>query len=196
MFAFTRLIVSTAAVCGLAQAVQIQSVSTKRRQRGVEKRLMKELKEICNSVDLGVSAFPQDETAGLFNWRGTIEGPADTPYENGEFKLQITIPENYPFQAPKVEFLTKIYHCNVAPDGSICLDILKHQWSSCNTILTILLSLRSLLNDPNPDDPLVAEIGKQLKSNKSEHNKCAREWTELYAMGNNTPLQNGDVNMD
>ena len=65
--------------------------------------------------------------------------------------------------APKVRFLTKIYHPNVDKVGRICLDILKDKWSPALQIRTVLLSLQALLSSPNPDDPLdntVAEIWK------------------------------------
>merc|ERR1712167_562566 len=101
-------------------------------------------------------------------------GPSDSPYAGGIFFLDIQFPTDYPFKPPKIKFNTKIYHCNVNNNGSICLDILSGQWSPALTISKVLLSICSLLTDPNPDDPLVPEIARQYKSDKEKHDKTAK----------------------
>ncbi len=64
-----------------------------------------------------------DSNARFF--RVIVEGPRDSPYEGGFFKLQLFLPEDYPMSAPKCLFTTKIYHPNIDNLGRICLDILK-----------------------------------------------------------------------
>lgn len=105
----------------------------------------------------------------------------DSPYEGGVFFLDIRFPNDYPFKPPKIKFVTKIYHCNVNAKGGICLDLLKENWSPALTTPKVLLSISSLLTDPNTDDPLVPEIAKLYKSNKKRHDKTAREWTQKFA---------------
>ena len=109
-------------------------------------------------------------------------GPEDSPYHQGVFFLNIQFPPDYPFKPPKVTFTTKVYHMNINSNGQICLDILKDQWSPALTIPKILLSISSLLTDPNPTDPLVTEIASQYRENKAKHDQTAREWTQRYAM--------------
>ena len=144
------------------------------------KRLTKELSDMQKDPPPNCSAGPATED--IFKWQATIMGPCDSPFEGGVFFLEITFPADYPFKPPKVTFKTKIYHPNVNASGGICLDILKDQWSPALTMAKVLLSICSLLTDPNPDDPLVAEIAKVYKTNRTLYNKHARDHTLKYAM--------------
>jgi len=109
-------------------------------------------------------------------------GPPESPYQGGVFFLTIHFPTDYPFKPPKVAFTTRIYHPNINSNGSICLDILRSQWSPALTISKVLLSICSLLCDPNPDDPLVPEIARIFKTDRDKYTELAREWTRKYAM--------------
>ena len=145
------------------------------------KRISKELQDIQKDPPTNCSAGPVDNN-DLFNWAATIMGPTECPYQGGVFFLNIRFPSDYPFKPPKVNFTTKIYHPNINANGSICLDILKDQWSPALTISKVLLSISSLLTDPNPDDPFVPDIATLYKSDRDAYEKNAKEWTKKYAM--------------
>lgn len=95
----------------------------------------------------GISAFPND--GDLLNWTATIEGPSETPYAGLTLKLAFQFPPTYPYTAPTVTFRTPIYHPNIDFSGRICLDILKEKWSAIYNVQSVLLSLQSLLGEPN-----------------------------------------------
>lgn len=143
-------------------------------------RLNKEYRDILKTPPDGVTAGPKN--GNLYEWIATLVGPAGTPYEGGVFKLKICFPPEYPFKAPKITFTTPIYHCNISAKGDICLDILKDNWSPALTISKVLLSISSLLNDPNPNDPLEADIATLYRSNRVTHDKLAREHTAKNAL--------------
>ncbi|KAG1176821.1 hypothetical protein G6F70_006190 [Rhizopus microsporus] len=126
------------------------------------KRINKELKDLERDPPSSCSAGPIGDD--LFHWQATIMGPEDSPYQGG------------------INFTTKIYHPNINGNGSICLDILKDQWSPALTISKVLLSVCSLLTDPNPDDPLVPELAHIYKTDRARYEATARDWTRKYAM--------------
>jgi len=143
------------------------------------KRIQKELQDLAKDPPSSCSAGPENDD--LFHWQATIMGPPDSPYQGGVFFLQIFFPTDYPFRPPKVNFTTRIYHPNINSNGSICLDILKDQWSPALTISKVLLSICSLLTDPNPDDPLVPDIAQIFKTDRARYDATAREWTRKYS---------------
>ncbi len=149
---------------------------------GTLRRIKKELEEMQKNP-------PENCSAGLihdsdpFHWQATIIGPEGTPYHGGIFNLKIELSPDYPFRVPHITFITQIYHCNVNKNGSICLDILKDKWSPALTISKALLSICSLMDDPNPNDPLRYEIADLFLKDKAKHDATAREMTLTYATG-------------
>ena len=144
------------------------------------KRIVRELADLRKDPPLNCSAGPVDE-ADVFIWEGVLFGPDDSPYSGGVFKVNIQFPVDYPFKPPRVVFNTKIYHPNINKAGFICLDILKNNWSPALTVSKVLLSILSMLTDPNPKDPLEPDIATQYTNNRADYEMTAREWTMAYA---------------
>ncbi|CAL6371844.1 unnamed protein product [Bathycoccus prasinos] len=122
-------------------------------------RLSKELREIASDKASGVSVELVGDS--LAHMRGTITGPSETPYQGGTFLVDIHITNSYPFEPPKMKFLTK--------------------WTPALTIKTALLSVQALLAAAEPDDPQDAVVAKMYVSNRAQFDLQAKEWTEKYA---------------
>ena len=135
-------------------------------------RLQTELMSLMTSSDAGISAFPDGDN--IFSWVGTIEGAKGTAYENLKYSLTLSFANEYPFKAPVVKFSTPCFHPNVDQFGNICLDILKEQWSPAYNVRTILLSIQSLLGEPNNDSPLNTHAAG-LWSNQEEYRKLLQK---------------------
>ncbi|KAK7043760.1 Ubiquitin-conjugating enzyme E2 C [Paramarasmius palmivorus] len=133
----------------------------------VAKRLSNELMTLMMSSSPGISAFPKSD-GNLFEWVGTIEGAPGTVYAGLAFRISISFPPNYPYVAPTIKFETPCYHPNVdLAGGSICLDILQDKWSAVYSVQTILISLQSLLGEPNNASPLNSDAAS-LWNNQDE----------------------------
>lgn len=145
------------------------------------RRIEREILEMEREPPAGCTAGPES-SENIRKWKAVIVGPPETPYEGGVFTLEINFPIDYPFKPPHCKFITKIYHPNINGEGGICVDILKPtSWSPALTIGKVLLSISSLMADPNPDDPLMPEIAQVFKTNPQRFRSIAREWTRTYA---------------
>ena len=127
-------------------------------------------------------AQPVDPSKDLTNWIGWIDGPEESPYYNGRFSLSLKFPSDFPFKPPEMKFVTAIYHPNISSKGEICLDILHSQWSPALTIRGLLISLCSLLTDPNPAHGLNKEALQLFRTNKQKYEEIAKQWTINHAM--------------
>lgn len=143
----------------------------------VSKRLQKELMNLMMSAEKGISAFPDGEN--IFKWIGTITGAETTVYSGQKYRLSLEFPNSYPYAPPVVKFLTPCYHPNVDLSGSICLDILKDKWSALYDVRTILLSIQSLLGEPNNDSPLNAQAS-MMWLNQAEYKKYLDAFYEKH----------------
>eukprot|EP00768_Dysnectes_brevis_P006836 gnl/Dysnectes_brevis/554_a612_8429.p1 GENE.gnl/Dysnectes_brevis/554_a612_8429~~gnl/Dysnectes_brevis/554_a612_8429.p1 ORF type:complete len:148 (-),score=49.65 gnl/Dysnectes_brevis/554_a612_8429:37-480(-) len=143
------------------------------------RRIQKELIDFRKEPPTNCSGGPVGDD--LYQWQATIMGPSESPYDGGIFFLTIFFPPDYPFRAPRIKFATKIFHPNISEDGQICLDILKGEWSPVLTIAKVLLSISSLLDDPNPEDPLNGKAARLLKTDPERYRSTVKEWTRKYA---------------
>mmetsp|Transcript_27275 Transcript_27275/g.50043 ORF Transcript_27275/g.50043 Transcript_27275/m.50043 type:complete len:154 (-) Transcript_27275:36-497(-) len=140
------------------------------------RRLMRDFKRLQKDPPDGISGAPCDND--ILKWNAVIFGPEDTEWDGGTFKLSLDFGEDYPNKAPKVKFLSKMFHPNVYADGSICLDILQNQWSPIYDIAAILTSIQSLLCDPNPNSPANGEAARLFTENRREYERNVRECVE------------------
>lgn len=114
----------------------------------------------------------------------------DTPYHQGTFHVKLVLGEDYPNSPPKGYFITTIYHPNVHQGtGDICVDTLKKEWNSTNTLETIFTVIRCLLIIPNPDSALNSEAAHKFQYDNENFVKRAKLFTEAHAM----PDQNENV---
>lgn len=147
------------------------------------RRITKELKELEQDSSItDISAGPIGDD--LFNWNATILGVEGTPYENGVYFLKIRFPQDYPFKPPKIKFETQIYHVNINDRGGIDCDVLKDNWSPALTICKSLQCVRACMTyGGNPDDPLVHEHARLMKTDIVQFCKNAADYNHKYAEG-------------
>ncbi|VVT49469.1 uncharacterized protein SAPINGB_P002285 [Magnusiomyces paraingens] len=156
-----------------------------------ERRIFKEFESIKADASSGVTLEIIDE-ANMSHLKGTFRGPPGTPYEGGVFQVDINLPPEYPFKPPKMKFDTKVYHPNVSSQtGAICLDILKDTWTPILTLRSCLISLQSLLQSPEPNDPQDAEVANHYRKDYKGFAETARYWTQHYAQPAGTPVAPG-----
>lgn len=148
-------------------------------------RISKEIAMLKKNPPPGAHTWQVDEDK-LDHLEADVLGPSDSPYSGGVFKLEILLPEKYPYEPPKIRFQTKIYHPNIDEGGRICLDILKPlpqgAWKPVMNVSSCLTSLQVLMSEPNPDDPLMPEIAEQFQYQREKFNQTAAEWTKNYAI--------------
>ena len=109
-------------------------------------------------------------------------GPKGTPYEDGLWKVRVKLPEQYPFMPPQIQFVNMIYHPNITPFGTVCLDVIRHAWTESYTLTHIFeYFLPQLLTQPNPDDPIYFSAAFLYNNKPEEYKKKVLEWVRKYA---------------
>ncbi|GIQ87256.1 hypothetical protein KIPB_009258 [Kipferlia bialata] len=144
--------------------------------RTASQRLVSELRRFEREPVPGVMLVNTDD---MRSWRACIMGPSESPYEAGVFELKVEFPKEYPNRPPTCTFITKVFHPNVGDGGSICASVFDSHWSCSYTVQALLLNIRSLLEDPNPNSPLNSDAAQLYMKDRRKYNrrvrKCVRE---------------------
>lgn len=149
------------------------------------RRLMAEYKQISTNPPDGIAAGPVTED-NFFEWEAAITGPENTPFQDGVFIAKLSFPQDYPLNPPKMRFKSEIFHPNIYTDGRVCISILhppgndplgyessNERWSPVQSIEKILLSVMSMIAEPNTESPANVDAAKAWRENPAEFKKRA-----------------------
>jgi ubiquitin-conjugating enzyme E2 S len=92
------------------------------------KNLWRQQKDLLNKHPDGIRIIINDEDP--LDVQADVEGPKETPFEGGIFRVKFHFGSEFPLAAPKGYFLTKIFHPNVSEKGEICVNTLKRDWDT------------------------------------------------------------------
>jgi len=147
------------------------------------KRLFHEYKQLLRDPPDGIAAGPIDED-NIFEWEGLIQGPPDTEYDGGCFHCTLRFPRDYPLSPPVMKFTKPLWHPNIYPSGKVCISILHapgedqfgyeqscERWSPVQSVEKVLMSVISMLAEPNDMSPANVESAKQWRSDREAFRK-------------------------
>jgi len=144
------------------------------------RRLQKELGDIRKSNLKSFRDIQVDES-NLLNWQGLLV-PENSPYNKGAWRIDIVFPAEYPFKPPKVSFRTKIYHPNIDEKGQVCLPIISAEnWKPATKTDQVIQALVTLVNDPEPEHPLRADLAEEYTKDRKKFLKNAEEFTRKHS---------------
>ncbi|XP_059919957.1 ubiquitin-conjugating enzyme E2 L3b [Gadus macrocephalus] len=144
------------------------------------RRLAKELSEIRKSELKNFGSIQVDDT-NILSWQGLIV-PDKPPYDKGAFRIEIIFPPEYPFKPPKITFKTKIYHPNIDEKGQVCLPLISAEnWKPATKTDQVIQSLIALVEDPQPEHPLRADLAEEYSKDRKKFFKNAEEFTKKHS---------------
>ncbi|XP_045034327.1 ubiquitin-conjugating enzyme E2 G2 isoform X2 [Daphnia magna] len=158
------------------------------------RRLMAEYKQLTLNPPEGIVAGPINEE-NFFDWECLIVGPDGTCFEGGVFPAKLTFPTDYPLSPPKMQFTCEMFHPN---NGRVCISILHapgddplgyessaERWSPVQSVEKILLSVISMLAEPNDESGANIDAAKMWRDNRAEFDRIA---TRIVRKSLNIPL--------
>ncbi|KNC48974.1 ubiquitin carrier protein [Thecamonas trahens ATCC 50062] len=130
----------------------------------------------------------------IYHWEVYMAGPPDSTHEGGVFRAELEFPKDYPYNPPKMSFTSTMWHPNIhgPPDtGKVCISILHppveefgsgeslaERWNPIQTVETVLISVRSLLGDPNLSSPANIDAGVEYRNDMDAYKARLRELCE------------------
>jgi ubiquitin-conjugating enzyme E2 R len=156
------------------------------------KLLQNTYKKLMDEPVEGFNCVPHEDN--FLVWSVYLEGPKDTPYEGGIFELMMEFPVDYPMEPPKLKFVSEFWHPNVFKDGNICISILhsststdnRHnelesdaeRWMPSQTVSSVILSVMSLLNDPNFSSPANIDASVMWRKDFEKYREVCKKIVE------------------
>ncbi|KAF7647615.1 hypothetical protein LDENG_00169710 [Lucifuga dentata] len=123
----------------------------------------------------------QVDESNILTWQGLIV-PENAPYDKGAFRIEIIFPSEYPFKPPKITFKTKIYHPNIDEKGQVCLPMISTEnWKPTTKTNQVIQALVALVNTPQLEHPLRAELAEEYTKDLKKFLKNAEEFTKKYS---------------
>eukprot|EP00041_Stephanoeca_diplocostata_P005771 m.68477 g.68477 ORF g.68477 m.68477 type:complete len:154 (+) comp15985_c0_seq1:137-598(+) len=145
------------------------------------KRVGKELSKLANNLPEGVHSITPEED-NILHWTCKLL-PTKEPYNCGAFDFSVDFPEQYPFAPPKITFITKILHPNFDENGEVCLQAIDAaKWKPATKMDQVFVSLRELIENPEPDHPLRTDLAEQFVADRKSFEKHAKEHAKKHAL--------------
>jgi len=157
---------------------------------GAQRLLQNQFKQLMKEPVEGFTVEIPDES-NMFEWDVYIQGPQDTEFEGGIFKAKMSFPQDYPYKPPELRFVSDFWHPNVYTDGKVCISILhppgddpmsgerpEERWSPAQSVTTILLSVISLLADPNISSPANVDASVEWRRHRDTYKARIKKLVE------------------
>ncbi|ORY80957.1 ubiquitin-conjugating enzyme/RWD-like protein [Protomyces lactucae-debilis] len=151
------------------------------------RRLMKEYQDLTTNPPDGITAGPISED-NFYLWEALLAGPDDSPFEGGLFPAILKFPKDYPLSPPTMTFQCALFHPNIYPSGDVCISILhapgddqfgyekaSERWSPVQSVEKVLLSVMSMLAEPNDESPANIDAAKMWRDDNKQYVRVVRK---------------------